>query len=271
MRYFLLSLLLIFPNLASAQELVEFENGQVADADMINENFSALLSRIDQLELWRDRFVAAQDGLIAHWNFDSCDGADRSRNGYDAEIFGNPACVSGVIGAALALNEATPDYLLTSKDLKLDGTSYTLTSWAYIDEFVGDWECVISRQKTDGLTALDAYSLCVRANGSVYFWLSDPNQRSVVCCNVSAEKWVHLAVVVDAGAGAIYLNGEQSKTFEAFPIESSDDIQVCLGCNDYTASEVPIHNFNGKLDDVRVYNRALSQTEIASLFELGSF
>ena len=253
---------------ASAQELHTFSNGEVADAEKINENFSALLARIDQLE---QRIDATQIGLVAHWNFDSCDGTDESGNGYDAEIFGTPTCVTGAVGAALALNEAIPDYLLTSKDLKLSGDSFTLSSWIYIDEFVGDWECVITRQKTDGLGFDDSYSLCINANGSVYFWFSDPGQRSVSCCTVSPGNWIHLAVVVDEGAGTVYLNNEQSTTFAINPITGSDDLQVCLGCNDYTSREVPGHNFNGNLDDVRVYNRALSQNEIASLFELGSF
>ena len=42
MRYLLLSPLLIFSSLVLAQELVEFENGQVANAEDINTNFQAL-------------------------------------------------------------------------------------------------------------------------------------------------------------------------------------------------------------------------------------
>ena len=268
MKKLIAMLLLVSSPLAFTQELHTFSNGEVADAEKINENFSALLARIDQLE---QRIDATRIGLVAHWNFDSCDGTDQSGNGYDAEIFGTPTCVSGAVGAALALSETTPDYLLTSKDLKLSGDSFTLSGWIYIDEFVGDWECVISRQKTDGLGIADSYSLCINANGSVYFWFTDPGQRSVSCCAVSLGTWTHLAVVVDEGVGTVYLNNEQSTTFAINPIVGSDDLRVCLGCNDYTSRDVPDHNFNGNLDDVRVYNRALSQNEIASLFELGSF
>ena len=46
MRYLLLTLLLIFPALVSAQELHTFSNGEVADAEKINENFEALKSEI---------------------------------------------------------------------------------------------------------------------------------------------------------------------------------------------------------------------------------
>ena len=42
MPYLLLSLLLIFPALTSAQDLHSFSNGEVADAEKINENFGEL-------------------------------------------------------------------------------------------------------------------------------------------------------------------------------------------------------------------------------------
>ena len=43
MGYLLLSLLLIFPSLASAQELHTFSNGEVADAEKINDNFQYVI------------------------------------------------------------------------------------------------------------------------------------------------------------------------------------------------------------------------------------
>ena len=49
MRHLLFSILLLFSNPLLAQELVEFENGKVADADDINGNFDLLESQIDEL------------------------------------------------------------------------------------------------------------------------------------------------------------------------------------------------------------------------------
>ena len=46
MRYLLLSLFFLFPSFASAQELHTFSNGELADAEKINENFEALKSEI---------------------------------------------------------------------------------------------------------------------------------------------------------------------------------------------------------------------------------
>ena len=50
MRHILLPLLFLFSNPLLAQELVEFENGKVADADHLNQNFQAFLSEIETLK-----------------------------------------------------------------------------------------------------------------------------------------------------------------------------------------------------------------------------
>ena len=50
MKYLLLSFLLSFPALASAQELQTFSNGEVADAEKINDNFSVLTNDISDLK-----------------------------------------------------------------------------------------------------------------------------------------------------------------------------------------------------------------------------
>ena len=50
MRHILLPLLFLFSNPLLSQELVEFENGQVADADDLNQSLQYLLSRIETLE-----------------------------------------------------------------------------------------------------------------------------------------------------------------------------------------------------------------------------
>ena len=49
MKHFFLSILLIFPVGLSAQDLVEFENGKVADADDINSNFNLLKEKIEEI------------------------------------------------------------------------------------------------------------------------------------------------------------------------------------------------------------------------------
>ena len=58
--YILYFLLAVFPLNSFGQEIVEFQNGEVADADSINSNFSALLSRISALEAGGDSSLSCR-------------------------------------------------------------------------------------------------------------------------------------------------------------------------------------------------------------------
>ena len=78
--------------------------------------------------------------------------------------------------------------------------------------------------------------------------------------------WQQVAVVFKADALELYLNGELvgSAIPMSLPIELGETTENWLGM-----SIDPLDNlFQGALDDVRIYNRALSQVEIAELHGL---
>ena len=63
MRYFVLILSLFISPLSIAQDLVEFENGQVADADDMNGNFSSLKQAIDAINVEAGATLLTGEGL----------------------------------------------------------------------------------------------------------------------------------------------------------------------------------------------------------------
>jgi hypothetical protein len=87
--------------------------------------------------------------------------------------------------------------------------------------------------------------------------LDDTSER----CNnthLGDNQWHHIVVVNSAGAVTFYLNGTPDGTATggmAFDVGS-----IGSGFGGY---------FAGKIDDVRVYNRALSATEVADLYNMG--
>lgn len=70
MRQFVLLILLIYSNQMSAQELVSFENGSLADANAINGNFDALAEKLGEVSLELDRITSA-DQLDLEVNCDA--------------------------------------------------------------------------------------------------------------------------------------------------------------------------------------------------------
>ncbi len=85
----------------------------------------------------------------------------------------------------------------------------------------------------------------------------DPNPLPV-------GSWTHIAVTMSANVGTLYVNGV-SVASSTFTLKRSDLSLSAywLGKSAYVS---PDPNLNGVLDEVYVYNRALSGAEIAALF-----
>ena len=77
-------------------------------------------------------------------------------------------------------------------------------------------------------------------------------------------QWQHLAVVINGVTASLYLNGEEVGTasdFQFVPMLISNMTSNLLGKSHYTADSY----FQGSMDDFRIYNRALSASEITML------
>lgn len=111
MKRLLLSLILFFPTTLTAQELVEFENGQVADADDLNQSLNFLLAEI---ELLKARVSALEppplpldldgDGIPNNATFDAEELASLFLSSRPISVSGDKITVSGggaVIGERL--------------------------------------------------------------------------------------------------------------------------------------------------------------------------
>jgi hypothetical protein len=104
-----------------------------------------------------------------------------------------------------------------------------------------------------------------------FFTRSDVAPNNTVTANASVGPngtWQHVVAVFDAGAGRmkIYVNGVEngSQTPPATLLVSTHDISI--GARRGTTSLDYNLNFDGRIDDVAIYNRALSANEIAAHF-----
>jgi hypothetical protein len=71
--------------------------------------------------------------------------------------------------------------------------------------------------------------------------------------------WCHLAGVYDGSSVSIYVNGALAATHASAvkPIDGSSPLEIGISHGG--------HSFNGSLDDVRIYARALSAAEVKAL------
>jgi len=85
------------------------------------------------------------------------------------------------------------------------------------------------------------------------------------------HQWMHVAAVRDGETKLLYINGVLDNTGATLGVVTSKNSKVYIGCIKSPQTGL-YHCFNGTIDDVRIYNHALSESEIRELIpEPGTF
>ena len=82
---------------------------------------------------------------------------------------------------------------------------------------------------------------------------------------IPRNTWVHLAGVYDGAMVRLYVNGAEVMSEPLTGSFVPDTTPVILGGNGNDASDVPTELFPGRIDELMLFSRALSATEIAQL------
>ena len=188
--------------------------------------------------------------LVAHYTFD--DTVNDSAGSNHGTIGGNPTYVSGKIGKAISM-DGNDDYVNVSSNIG-SATDFTITGWiklssgAYNQEAGNSAFWAASRQNRVLLRPVGYY--IEFADGAFYQGNNNNDDSNI-------DKWVHIAIVKTGGNLNYYRNGalERSGAFAGQPVSLAN---FNWGTDGY-------YYFDGAMDDVRVYTRALSTSEVQSL------
>jgi hypothetical protein len=224
--------------------------------------------------------AVAQVGVdfAGYWKFDEGSGTnalDFSTNGHVGIIQG-ASYVPGISNYALAFNGSNA--FVFASDALAGGTS-----GAGLDVGVRDWTVaawvkttgsgmVVTKMGWIGGNNPDGWGVSISGNGTLGAALHKSNVGTINIFagdgkTVNDSQWHHLAVVFNRTANLVrYVDGAVSGTQYSLASligQSVDNtVQFRIGARAQTGDEV---FFNGLIDDVRVYARALSPAEIASL------
>lgn len=216
-------------------------------------------------------------GLVGWWNLDEGSGttaADSSGNGNTGTLVNSPPwTTSGKINGALTFSGAT-QYLDAgdTASLRLAG-SWTIAGWVNLSALPASANLFVLAGK-DGGSGHTNYQIDVD-NGGIAAGLgwavnfntaaSSTNHFAKYVTSISTGTWYHVAGIYDSAAQTLtlYLNGNAvaSQSVAGFAPNSTSGKTMQIGAE-------PLNNFptSGTLDDVRVYNRALSASEIWRLY-----
>jgi len=205
-------------------------------------------------------------GPIAHWKLDDGTGltAIDSEGGHDGLLVSG-TWTTGTLGGALDFNGST-DYVLVADDPALDITeAITLMAWVKPNKVATQY---FFKKAISGGT--DGYELALSTSGKVVFRLNQNSQGdsyridSTTSYPFDGSTWMHVAATYDGAVQRLYINGGE---------EVSNPASITIGTNDTAlsigAQADGIRMYDGTIDEVRIYNRALSAAEISDLFTAG--
>src|SRR5947199_1201589 len=205
--------------------------------------------------------VGASD-LVAYWKFDEGSGAtalDSSGNGNTGNLMNGPLWTAGRVGNALYFdgiddNVTIPD----STSLDLSG-SFTLSAWVNPASTLTDFRSILVKNYTYYLYA-GVSGYC--GDGSPLGGFEGSSSKTV--CQPSPlpiNAWTYLALSYNGSTLTLYRDGIPVATSNAAGALSATTGTLQIG-----ASQEGEY-FKGLIDEVRIYKRALTDTEIQAIYQ----
>jgi hypothetical protein len=217
-------------------------------------------------------------GLVGYWSFNegsSTRATDFSGNGNTGTTTspGIPTWTSGKRGAALDF-DGTDDYVGVASSTSLSPTSaVTIAARVYARDWNDTGKIVCKKNVSDLLpdyclttTQTGGAHLRVMVTGTDGLFLSDFTDIAVP----STSAWHHIVATFDSSATSVYVDGvyQGGETPNAGAIRTNGGV-LNIGSTDFAVNGA-LDGFNGKIDEVRVYNRALTASEVARLYQSGA-
>jgi hypothetical protein len=228
------------------------------------------------LEALEDRTVptavAVPSGIVSWW----------TANNTAADAMGlNNATLTGVtyangeVGKAFSFNGVNDWAALGNPSSLAFTASFSIEGWIKVNGLPTNYNFGSIMFRGDDRAGLDPYSLDLLPDGSLRFEVCGTTGTADLYAPVPIGQFVHVAATLDDATGAmtLYENGAVvAQTVTPFrPFGTLDPTQnpgVGIGNSNYLPNyDVP---FNGLIDELSVYNRALTAGEVLGIYKAGS-
>lgn len=208
--------------------------------------------------------VAEMYGLVGHWKFDETAGStagDSSLMEQDATYMGTATLAtdsaSTSLGTAVELDGATA-YVDTGGTLANDLEAFTIAGWVRPDN-------------------VDAFTTLFGQYGVLEFGMYDTANRIRLWTGngyafdydsaLTIGEWTHIAATGDGAQIKFYVDGaEVTSVTQSATTYGNSTYKFLIGAGAWSGSG---DYFDGRMDDIRLYNRAINPAEALQLYESG--
>jgi hypothetical protein len=254
--------------------LVNYFPGSIDEPRIYNRALSASeiwdlyqLGNPDHVNSADSQIDSLEKGMVGYWKLDDASGTsatDSSGNGNTGTLTNGPTWTTGQIGGAVDF-DGTNDYIDsgTGSSLNVGGTNLTISAWAKKTTGTDGVMNIVNRGQSGvggynfgiGVNTCGAHSMNMSKLGVVHICVGSFPQDT---------NWHHVVAVWNSSGQKIYVDGVVSGTDsnnQSFNAAYSGSLKIGM---DYDGTSSP---FKGSLDEVRIYNRALSADEVAKLYK----
>jgi len=218
-------------------------------------------------------FAAADvvlDGLIARWELED-NTLDSSGNGHDAMRVNSPSYVQGVLGRGISVGGGG---YINCGGGKVEGEADTwadmtgpmsLCMWFRSPDL--SWmmyAAFISKGNTSGYNIIQDGGWAGKLSRATYFF--DSGRVKAGGSEIVANgPWHHITSVYDGSYVKLYVDGQLDTQSAASGAITTNNWDIAIGENLESLADGSSKNIKGDIDDVRIYNRALSQGEVQEI------
>ena len=198
-------------------------------------------------------------GLRAAYAFDEGSGtsvSDASDNGLTGAISGAAWTSSGKFGAGLSF-DGSDDRVTVSSSPLLNLTTGTLEAWVRVDT-LGRWHGVLAKGNVNSEPSHN-YAIEIESGNIVNCAIGNGSSSNVVksTTQVAAQQFYHVACTWDGSQLRLYINGALNRSVSQTVTPAANSSPLYIG--QFGGN---VDRFDGIIDEVRIYNVALSQSQI---------
>jgi hypothetical protein len=216
---------------------------------------------------------SVSSGLVGFWTFDGKDTSFTASTTNDLSGNNNTATtssmtttslVAGKIGQAFSFN-GTNQYISQAATTSLNlGNAFSLAAWVYVTTPVN--ASIISKQFTTSVPYALGFGLASGSSTQMDFGFYDGASWRLVSQSgtFSSGQWVHVVGTWNGTTASLYINGvlNNSSTPGGTAVDNASAIYFGRRHDSFFGTQF----FKGRIDDIHIYNRAISATEVATLF-----
>lgn len=210
------------------------------------------MPELDTLSLFTDA------NLVSSWRFQSNSNDEKvANNGTDTNT---PTYVTGKFGKAINLVAASSQYvqLGTNASLNITG-NFSVAAWINTTTIAAGPFFIYAKDDV----AKRGFCFGI-ASGEVYTEKGGVGLLTSTGAGITVGQWFHVAATFDGSTWLLYANGVQVGTVAGTAIPTQATCNACIGRRQYSGAE---SYFDGKIDDVSIWNRKLTAAEILTMYK----